>query len=260
MKSGKTAVIGHDALMQVAARVAPGISAEIRALGEQIQARLYVGVPLFVRGHTIGVMAFGTTAQDWRRDYQDADAALVEEFARRVSSAVENARLFRKADELNRLKNGTSATLSHEMRTPLSAAPGWSRMLATGQLDPTKHNRRLRRFSATRTPRPKIVDDILDVARGMKGNLRLDLSDPIWSRRTWLGRSAIAGRRRKADSHHRRRAGSGTDCGRSRSSATLARFEVSWPETHPYRRRGEFIHPAGGRAAPAPTADRPARR
>jgi PAS domain S-box-containing protein len=175
MKSGKPGVIGHDALMQVAARVAPGISAEIRALGEQIQAWSYVGVPLFVRGHTIGVMAFGTTEQDSRRDYQDADVTLVEEFARRVSSAVENARLFRKADELNRLKDEFLATLSHEMRTPLSAVLGWSRMLATGQLDPDKAQQAIEAIQRNANAQAKIVDDILDVARGMKGNLRLDL-------------------------------------------------------------------------------------
>ena len=138
MKSGQTAVIGHDALMQVAvARSRPACRRRSVALGRADSGRApYVGVPLFVRGHTIGVMAFGTTEQDSRRDYVDADVALVEEFARRVSSAVENARLFRKADELNRLKDEFLATLSHEMRTPLSAVLGWSRMLATGQLDP----------------------------------------------------------------------------------------------------------------------------
>jgi PAS domain S-box-containing protein len=175
MKSGQTAVIGHDALMQVASRLALGISSEIRALGEQIQAWSYVGVPLFVRGRTIGVMAFGTTEQDSRRDYVDADVALVEEFARRVSSAVENARLFRKADELNRLKDEFLATLSHELRTPLSAVLGWSRMLATGQLDPEKAQQAIEAIQRNANAQAKIVDDILDVARGMKGNLRLDL-------------------------------------------------------------------------------------
>ena len=64
-----------------------------------------------------------------------ADLPLAEEFARRVSLAVENARLFRQADELNRLKDEFLATLSHELRTPLAAVLGWSRMLLAGQLD-----------------------------------------------------------------------------------------------------------------------------
>ena len=52
-----------------------------------------------------------------------------------VSLAVENARLFRQADELNRLKDEFLATLSHELRTPLAAVLGWARMLRGGQLD-----------------------------------------------------------------------------------------------------------------------------
>ena len=204
MKSGQTAVIGHDALDQVAARVAARhFGRDPSRWVSRFRPWAYVGVPLFVRGHTVGVMAFGTTEQDSRRDYQDADVALVEEFARRVSSAVENARLFRKADELNRLKDEFLATLSHEMRTPLSAVLGWSRMLASGQLDPDEGaSRRSRRFERNAQAQAKIVDDILDVARGMEGNLRLDLKPfDLVDDGAWLGRSGVAGGRGKADSH-----------------------------------------------------------
>jgi signal transduction histidine kinase len=121
-------------------------------------------------------MAFGTTTQDSRRDYLDTDVILVEEFARRVSSAVENARLFRKADELNRLKDEFLATLSHEMRTPLSAVLGWSRMLASGELDPAKARQAIEAINRNAQAQAKIVDDILDLARGVGGDLRLDVA------------------------------------------------------------------------------------
>ena len=133
-------------------------------------------MPLFVRGHAVGVMAFGTTEQDSRRDYSAADVALIEEFSRRVSVAVENARLFRQADELNRFKDEFLATLSHELRTPLSAVLGWSRMLATGQLDPDKTQQAIEAIERNAQAQAKIVDDILDVARGMEGNLRLEMT------------------------------------------------------------------------------------
>jgi len=120
-------------------------------------------------------MSFGTSEQESRREYDDADVALVEEFARRVSTAIDNARLFRQADELNRLKDEFLATLSHELRTPLSAILGWSRMLAAKQLDDERAARAVEAIERNAQAQSQLVDDILDVARGMAGNLRLDV-------------------------------------------------------------------------------------
>jgi signal transduction histidine kinase len=89
---------------------------------------------------------------------------------------VENARLFRQADELNRLKDEFLATLSHELRTPLAAVLGWARMLNTGQLDSEKAAQAVQAIERSAQAQSKIVDDILDVARGMAGNLRLDMT------------------------------------------------------------------------------------
>ena len=73
------------------------------------------------------------------------------------------------------LKDEFLATLSHELRTPLSAVLGWSRMLASGQLDRGKVKQAAEAIERNAQAQAKIVDDILDVARGMGGNLRLDL-------------------------------------------------------------------------------------
>src|SRR5439155_7233188 len=119
----------------------------------------YVGVPLVARGRPIGVMSFGTTEQESRREYHDTDVGLVEEFARRVSTAIENARLFRQAEELNRLKDEFLATLSHELRTPLSAILGWSRMLSTGHLDALRMKQASEAIVRNAQAQAKIVED-----------------------------------------------------------------------------------------------------
>jgi K+-sensing histidine kinase KdpD len=77
---------------------------------------------------------------------------------------------------LNRLKDEFLATLSHEMRTPLAAVLGWSRMLASGQLDPERAAQAIDAIQRNAQAQSKIVEDILDVARGMSGNLSLEVA------------------------------------------------------------------------------------
>jgi len=174
MKTGKTRVVTHDELERATAQM-PQLDPEIVALGVQLRPYAYVGVPLQVRGRVVGVMAFGTTEQESQREYTSANVLIVEEFAQRVSFAVENARLFRHAGELNRLKDEFLATLSHELRTPLAAVLGWARMLGSGQLAPQQSAKAVEAIERNASAQAQIVDDILDVARGMSGNLALDM-------------------------------------------------------------------------------------
>ena len=175
MRTCKTIVVPHERLRQVMASIEI-VDPELRRLGEVLRPWAYAGAPLAVRGRAVGVMAFGRAEQESQRDYSTAEIALIEEFARRVSLAVENARLFRRADELNRLKDEFLATVSHELRTPLSAILGWSRMLAAGQLDQEKSKRAVEAIERNAQAQAKLVEDILDVARGMAGNVRLDMA------------------------------------------------------------------------------------
>jgi PAS domain S-box-containing protein len=175
IKSGQTKVVTYADIERAVAARRERISGELQSIGEQLQACAYVGAPLRVRGRVVGVMSFGMTEAESGREYTAADVELVEEFARRVSVAIENARLFRHTDELNRLKDEFLATLSHELRTPLAAVLGWSRMLANGTLAPSKQAQAIEAIERNAQAQARIVDDILDVARGMSGNVRVEL-------------------------------------------------------------------------------------
>ena len=175
VKTGTTLVMSHERLREIASALANEIDPDLVKLAEQLRPYAYIGAPLLVRGRVVGVMSFGTTEPESRREYTDSDVALVEELARRVSTAVENAWLFRRTEELNRLKDEFLATLSHELRTPLSAILGWSRMLSVAQLDAPRMKQASDAIVRNAQAQAKIVDDILDVARGMSGNLHLDM-------------------------------------------------------------------------------------
>jgi len=158
------------------ARMAAALPESLARSAELLGPYEYVGVPLRVGGRPVGVMSFATTLGDSRRKYRDADVELIEEFARRASLAIENARLFARAEELNRLKDDFLATLSHELRTPLSAILGWARMLRQDQVTPEARQRALESIERNAQAQTRIVEDIIDVARGVTGNLRLELA------------------------------------------------------------------------------------
>jgi PAS domain S-box-containing protein len=176
LRARKTMIVSHEDLTRHAANIDMStIAPEIRALADQLSPWAYVGTPLVVLGHPAGVISFGTTATESRREYTLDDAALLEEFARRASAAIENAHLFRQIEDLGRLKDEFLATLSHELRTPLSAILGWARMLANGQLDADRSRQAVDAIVRNARAQSQLVDDVLDVARGMAGNLRLQL-------------------------------------------------------------------------------------
>jgi PAS domain S-box-containing protein len=175
MKTGRTKVVTHAELERAVTSRRERTAGDLQSIGAQLQACAYVGAPLRVRGRVVGVMSFGMTEAESGREYTPVDVELVEEFARRVSVAIENARLFRHTEELNRLKDEFLTTLSHELRTPLAAVLGWSRMLASGTLDTAKQVQAIAAIERNAQAQARIVDDILDVARGMSGNVRLEL-------------------------------------------------------------------------------------
>ncbi len=96
-----------------------------------------VGVPMLYGADLIGVLAvaeIGTT----RRQFTPPDVHLLALFAGQAASAVYNARLFietRLLEELDRLRTDFIGTLSHNLRTPLTAARAALILLQTSATD-----------------------------------------------------------------------------------------------------------------------------
>ncbi|HEX8338756.1 MAG TPA: PAS domain S-box protein, partial [Pyrinomonadaceae bacterium] len=130
-------------------------------------------VPLAAHGRAFGGITF-VTAESGRR-YGAEDLAFAEDLARRASLAVENARLYRQAQEANRIKDEFLATLSHELRTPLTAILGWASMLADGSLDAATAARAVAAIGRNARAQKQIVEDVLDVSRIITGKLRLEM-------------------------------------------------------------------------------------
>jgi len=80
----------------------------------------------------------------------------------------------RQAEEATRLKEDFLATLSHELRNPLTAVLGWSRLLRSGSLDAASAARAVESIERNAAAQKQLIEDVLDVSRIIKGRLRLD--------------------------------------------------------------------------------------
>ena len=132
-----------------------------------------VCAPLTARGRTLGVISFMTVRSG--RRFDALDLGLVEELARRAALALDNAELYRRAEDANRAKDDFLATVSHELRTPLAAILGWSQLLRTGELNEEKQQRALETLERNARAQTRLVEDLLDVSRIVSGKTRLAL-------------------------------------------------------------------------------------
>jgi PAS domain S-box-containing protein len=146
--------------------------ADHRAVLAGIQGRSLLAVPLLARGRPLGVIGFFFSHSD--RRYGPLDVALAEEVCRRAALAIDNARLYQRAEEANRAKDEFLATVSHELRTPLSAILGWTRLLRGGALSPEKQSRALETLDRNARVQARLVEDLLDVSRIVAGETRLE--------------------------------------------------------------------------------------
>ncbi|MEA2326302.1 MAG: hypothetical protein QOE68_1261, partial [Thermoanaerobaculia bacterium] len=125
-------------------------------------------VPLQIGDRLLGSITFVRSAA-----YESSDIALATEFARRAAIAIENARLYRLAQEANRIKDQFLATLSHELRTPLTAILGWSRMLTMGGLDADTMRTACGTIERAAKTQAALIDDLLDLSKVVTGKLSL---------------------------------------------------------------------------------------
>ncbi len=82
-------------------------------------------------------------------------------------------RAARQAEAANRLKDEFLATVSHELRGPLSAMSGWVHVLAGDKVDAATRARGLAAIERNVQAQGLLVEDLLDAARITTGKLRL---------------------------------------------------------------------------------------
>ncbi len=150
----------------------------VAELFQRIGTRSFVRTSLDSGGRTLGCITLLSTRED--RRYDAFDLALARELAWRIASAVDNARLYRNAQDAIRMRDEFLAIASHELRTPITAirlqVRGVRRVAASINVLPgvlPVLNERLSRVERSMARLSQLVDSLLDVSRIATGKLKL---------------------------------------------------------------------------------------
>ncbi len=139
------------------------------------QITTWMTIPLVARDRKLGALTLCLTATSGRR-YTHTDLAMAEELAARAALALDNAQLYRQAQEVNRIKDEFLAVLSHELRSPLNPILGWTKLLRTRKLDQATTDRALEVIERNAQLQTQLIGDLLDVSRILRGKLSLDIA------------------------------------------------------------------------------------
>src|SRR6202047_5377499 len=94
---------------------------------------------------------------------------------RAAALAAENERRYREAEAQNRAKDNFLATLSHELRTPMTSILGWVQFLRTGDYSADELREALHMIENSAQLQKRLIDDMLDVSRIVLGKFHVDL-------------------------------------------------------------------------------------
>ncbi|MCC6178894.1 MAG: PAS domain S-box protein [Chloroflexi bacterium] len=132
-------------------------------------------VPFIVQGRTIG--AIGLYSDESRRRFTPDDLAIAEEVARRAALALDNARLYRNAQDAVHARDEFLSIASHELRTPVTALSGVAQLLRRarrrGILDDARLDRALDQIAHSSARLSALTEDLLDVSRLQSGHFKL---------------------------------------------------------------------------------------
>jgi PAS domain S-box-containing protein len=140
-------------------------------LMRELGLKSYLTVPLRASGKMLGVLTFANSESG--RNYTPADLLVAEDLAHRAAIAIENAHLYAAVREGDRRKDEFLAMLAHELRNPLAPIRNALAILQTRHADGAMLDRAREMMERQLHHLIRLVDDLLDVSRIMRGKIEL---------------------------------------------------------------------------------------
>lgn len=147
-------------------------SAEILDRVRELGGRSLMVVPLLVGGEVLGALIFGSTRTD--RFYRPMDLTLARELARSAALALDNARLYREAEQAIAARDEVLGVVSHDLRNPVNRVRLAAELLGETYDIPEEARRTTGMIVRAADEMNRLIGDLLDVTRIEAGRLSVE--------------------------------------------------------------------------------------
>jgi PAS domain S-box-containing protein len=162
--------ISRDPRAPIAAELHPSVLAG-HSLIYQVGATSYMGVPVMLMDNLAGAITFSGSPH---RRYLQRDLEVAEELARRAALALDNARLYRRAQEALAARDEFLSVAAHEIRGPLTAIHLSAQTMRKRKIAPESTTRLLSVIEREDRRLSQFVDEMLDLGKIREGRVRLE--------------------------------------------------------------------------------------
>ncbi len=131
-----------------------------------------VAMPISCGDRKYGIFVYISTPHDM--PCGDLELSMAQDLSKRASLAIDNARLFARANDANRAKSAFLANMSHEIRTPLGVIMGFADLMTDDHVTPAQIKEGATRIKNNGSMLLKVVDEILDLSKIESEQLHLE--------------------------------------------------------------------------------------
>lgn len=137
----------------------------------EAQITASITVPLNTRDQTFGALSFVSAGSGAK--YGQGDVALAEELGRRVATAVDNARLYSKAQAAIKARDDVLGIVAHDLRNPVGTIRMTAELLSELDMPEEKKKRNYAIIRRAADRMNSLIQDLLDVSSIEAGRLSI---------------------------------------------------------------------------------------